>query len=318
MELLLVTNRALGRLLLTTLVITFGLAGGLWWFATRLSQRVRRLSGAVSVAMEEGIGNGMLPLTADRDELGELARNNERLLRAVADYNQYLQTLAGKLSHELKTPLAITRSSLENLASRPLDADSRQFVERAQEGLERQAAIVRAMSEASRLEAAIRVAEWEAADLAALLRQCAAGYRDVHAGRKIDVEAPDGPVVVRCAPELQAQALDKLVDNAVTLSGPSDRVVLALAAAGGECRIAVRNTGSPRGAAGPAVRLAGVAAGEARRDAAPRPRPLHRPAGRGRSRRPGVSTQPARRRRGRVRAALPGGSRELKAARRAA
>lgn len=242
--LLLVTNRALGRLLLTTLVITFGLAGGLWWFATRLSQRVRRLSGAVSVAMEKGIGNGMLPLTADRDELGELARNNERLLRAVADYNQYLQTLAGKLSHELKTPLAITRSSLENLASRPLDADSRQFVERAQEGLERQAAIVRAMSEASRLEAAIRVAEWEAADLAALLRQCAAGYRDVHAGRKIDVEAPDGPVVVRCAPELLAQALDKLVDNAVTLSGPSDRVVLALAAAGGECRIAVRNTGS--------------------------------------------------------------------------
>lgn len=243
-SLLLVTNRALGRLLLTTLVITFGLAGGLWWFATRLSHRVRRLSGAVSVAMERGIGSGVLPLTADRDELGELARNNERLLRAVADYNQYLQTLAGKLSHELKTPLAITRSSLENLAARALDADSRQFVERAQEGLERQAAIVRAMSEANRLEAAIRVAEWEDADLAALLRQCAAGYRDVHAGRRIDVEAPNGPIVVRCAPELLAQALDKLVDNAVTLSGPSDRVVLALAVAGGECRIAVRNTGS--------------------------------------------------------------------------
>lgn len=242
--LLLVTNRALGRLLLTTLVLTFGLAGGLWWFATRLSRRVRRLGGAVSAAMEKGIGSGDLPLVADRDELGELARNNERLLRAVADYNHYLQTLAGKLSHELKTPLAITRSSLENLATRPLDADARQFLERAQEGLERQAAIVRAMSEASRLEAAIQVAEWEEADLVELLRHCAEGYRGAHPGRDIEAQLPAGPVKVKCAPELLAQALDKLVDNAVTLSGPAERVRLALAVAGGEARIAVRNTGT--------------------------------------------------------------------------
>jgi len=53
------------------------------------------------------------------------ARNNEKLLQAVADYRQYLQTLAGKLCHELKTPLAITRSSLENLASQELNAGSR-------------------------------------------------------------------------------------------------------------------------------------------------------------------------------------------------
>ena len=242
--LLLVTNRAFGRLLLTTLVLTFGLAGGLWWFATRLSQRVRRLGSAVSVAMEKGIGDGRLPLTADRDELGELARNNLRLLRAVADYNQYLQTLAGKLSHELKTPLAITRSSLENLASRPLDFEARQFLVRAQEGLERQAAIVRAMSEASRLEAAIRVAEREKTDLGELLRRCAEGYRGAHPGRSIEAETPALPVLVKCAPELLAQALDKLVDNAVTLSGDADRIVLALSATGGEARIAVRNTGT--------------------------------------------------------------------------
>ncbi|MEJ8569095.1 ATP-binding protein [Elongatibacter sediminis] len=242
--LLLVTNRALGRLLLTTLVLTFGLAGGLWWFATRLSQRVRRLSETVSVAMEHGIGSGVLPLTSDRDELGELARNNESLLRAVADYNQYLQTLAGKLSHELKTPLAITRSSLENLSARPLDEQGRQFLERAQEGLERQAAIVRAMSEASRLEAAIRVAEWERTDLAELLRHCAAGYRDVHPDRRIDLVVPDSPQVAWCAPELLAQALDKLVDNAVTLTAPRERIELRLARVDGEHRIAVRNTGS--------------------------------------------------------------------------
>jgi len=242
--LLLITNRALGRLLITTLVITFGLAGGLWYFATRLSQRVRRLSGAVSVAMEDGAAAGTLPLTADRDELGELARNNQKLLRAVADYNQYLQTLAGKLSHELKTPLAITRSSLDNLSSRPLDSEGRQFLERAQEGVERQAAIVRAMSEASRLEASIRVAEWERADVGELVTKCAESYRSVHAGRRIETDIGGAPVYLRCAPELLAQALDKLVDNALTLSGEQDVVTIGLSLAEDQVRLFVRNTGT--------------------------------------------------------------------------
>ncbi len=247
--LLLVTNRALGRLLFTTMILTFGLAAGLWFFATRLSQRVRRLSGAVSAAMEDGSGpvssfQDILPLVSDRDELGELARNNEKLLQAVADYRQYLQTLAGKLSHELKTPLAITRSSLENLASQELDAGSRRFLDRALEGLDRQAAIVRAMSEASRLEASIRVAEWEEIDLRSLVRHCAEAYRSVHPGRRLDTELPAEPATVTCAPELLAQALDKLVDNAVSLTADEDVVTLAIKKESGQYLISVRNTGT--------------------------------------------------------------------------
>jgi len=242
--LLLVTNRALSRLLFTTLALTFGLAAGLWYFATRLSGRVQRLSGAVSRAMEGGVDLDILPLREDRDELGELARNNQKLLRAVASYSQYLQTLAGKLSHELKTPLAITRSSLDNLASQDLDDESRRFLERAQEGVSRQAAIVRAMSEASRLEAAIGVADWEIVDLSGLVRRCAEGYRAVHPGRKLLLSVPEGETPTRCAPDLLAQALDKLVDNAMSLSSETDEVSLILRTGEGCFELCVRNTGS--------------------------------------------------------------------------
>ncbi|HET6564511.1 MAG TPA: ATP-binding protein [Xanthomonadales bacterium] len=242
--LLLLTNRALGRLLLTTLVITFGLAIGLWFFATRLSHRVRRLANAVTVAMDDGSVAARLPLTRDRDELGELARNNEQLLQAVADYNSYLQTLAGKLSHELKTPLAITRSSLENLSTQPLDGDSRRFLQRAQEGVERQTAIVRAMSEASRLEAAIGSADWETIDLATWLQHCAEGYRSVHPDRRIETRLTDGKIRFHCAPELLAQALDKLVDNAISLSGPQDSVSLQLQVQADHLVLSVQNTGT--------------------------------------------------------------------------
>jgi dedicated sortase system histidine kinase len=242
--LLLLTNRALGRLLFTTLALSFGLAAGLWYFATRLSRRVERLSGAVSLAMEDGAHPELLPLRADRDELGELARNNQKLLRAVSDYNQYLQTLAGKLSHELKTPLAITRSSLDNLSSQGLDGESRRFLDRAQEGVARQAAIVRAMSEASRLEASIGVAEWETLDLAGLVRRCAEGYRAVHQGRNLLTRVPEEEVPFRCAPDLLAQALDKLVDNAVSLSGEEDEVTVCLQVRDDHYELGVRNTGS--------------------------------------------------------------------------
>lgn len=242
--LLLLTNRVLGRLLLTTLVISFGLAAGLWYFATRLSQRVRRLSAAVNVAMDQDNPDTRLPLTHDSDELGELARNNETLLHAVADYNQYLQTLAGKLSHELKTPLAITRSSLENLSSQELDEDARRFLQRAQEGVERQTAIVRAMSEASRLEAAINSADWETVDLNQWLQNCAEGYRSVHPHRQIETRLPGRVVSCRCAPELLAQALDKLVDNAISLSGPDDKVSLSLLSNAEHIELAVQNSGS--------------------------------------------------------------------------
>jgi len=242
--LLLVTNRALGRLLFTTLALTFGLAAGLWYFASRLSRRVQRLSGAVSRAMEDRVDPDALPLRGDRDELGELARNNQKLLRAVADYGQYLQTLAGKLSHELKTPLAITRSSLDNLSGQQLDPESRRFLERAQEGVDRQAAIVRAMSEASRLEAAISGAEWEELDLAGLVRHCAEGYRTVHPGRHLQTRLPEREVRFECAPDLLAQALDKLVDNAISLSGDNDQVTVILSADDEHCDLAVHNTGS--------------------------------------------------------------------------
>jgi len=242
--LLLITNRALGQLLLTTLALMLGLTAGLWYFASRLSHRVQRLSESVSQAMDEGVPANELPLTGDKDELGELARNNAVLLRAVADYTQYLQTLAGKLSHELKTPLAITRSSLDNLNSLPLDDEAQRFVARAREGLDRQGEIVRAMSEANRLEQSISVAEWETVDIRDVVLSMAEGYRAVHRGRSITTSVPEQPVRLRCAPDLLAQALDKLVDNAMTLSTEKDQVSIAVVNQDEQVRISVTNTGS--------------------------------------------------------------------------
>lgn len=242
--LLLMTNRALGRFSLIALLLVVVLTTGLWLFASRLSRRVQKLSGAVSRAMDKSGRVQDLPLTGSSDELGDLARNTEKLLKAVAEYTGYLQKLAGRLSHELKTPIAITRSSLENLASHDLDPTAKQFLERAQEGLDRQAAIVSAMSEAQRLEGSVKTADWETIDLGEMLGYCADAYRSVNPSRTIHLNLPVEKCEFLCAPELIAQALDKLVDNAISLSDESCEISITLKCEDDFCRLSVANAGT--------------------------------------------------------------------------
>ncbi len=242
--LLLMTNRALGRFSLIALLLVVVLAAGLWLFASRLSHRVQKLSGAVSRAMDDNGRVSDLPMTTSSDELGELARNTEKLLRSVAEYTNYLQKLAGRLSHELKTPIAITRSSLENLSSQDLDPATRQYLARAQEGLNRQAAIVSAMSEAQRLEGSVRTADWTIIDLGDMLKHSVEAYRAVNTQRTINLNLPVENCEIRCAPELLAQALDKLVDNAISLTTEDCVIDISLRHEDGAWLLCVANSGT--------------------------------------------------------------------------
>jgi len=74
-------------------------------------------------------------------------------------------TLAGKLAHEIRTPLTIVRSSLENLEAEPVPDSARTYLERARQGSERLNAILLAMGAATRVEEAIGAAERSRLDL---------------------------------------------------------------------------------------------------------------------------------------------------------
>jgi signal transduction histidine kinase len=242
--LLLMTNRALGRFSLIALLLVAVLTAGLWLFASRLSRRVRRLSGAVSQAMVKGEEVQELPLTTSGDELGELARNTEKLLKAVGEYTNYLQKLAGRLSHELKTPIAITHSSLENLASQDLNPQAKQYLARAREGLDRQSAIVAAMSEAQRLEGSVKTADWEVINLGEMLGHSVDAYRSVNPRRSIKLNLPSETCEFLCAPDLIVQALDKLVDNALSLSADDCEIRVSLRSENRNYLVSVANSGS--------------------------------------------------------------------------
>ncbi|MGN6282448.1 ATP-binding protein [Frateuria sp.] len=256
----LLANRALLTLLLTSFGVLLVAGGILLWFATRLSLRLGRLRDAAERAqLADGrldglFAQGRFPLTAAPDEIGDLARSFERLFEAVGGYTDYLRTLASKLSHELNTPLAIVKSSLDNLehaleAHAPVPPDARPYLERARDGVARLGTLVRAMSEASRMERAIAAAEAEDVDLREVVRGCAEAYRPLVGTRTLACELPDAPLPMHCAPELIAQALDKLLDNALSFTPVDGWLRLVLSACTDGAEITLANQGPPLPAA---------------------------------------------------------------------
>jgi len=241
----LLTNRALLSLAGASL-LALAIAGGmLFAFASALSLRIRRLRDAAEKALHKSgqMDNAALPLIDARDELGDLARSFARLLDEVGAYTDYLRTLASKLSHELQTPLAIVKSSLDNLDHQRLPADAQPYLARARDGAERLGALVRAMSQASRMERAIAAAEPEDFDLAAVVRGCAEGYRPLLAPRRLDCAIPDAQLLMHGAPELIAQALDKLVDNARSFTPEDGAIGIRLRVTEDGAEVAVANSG---------------------------------------------------------------------------
>jgi two-component system, OmpR family, sensor histidine kinase ChvG len=237
---------ALEKLLAVTLAVVAVALAVLLAFSGRLAARIRRLHAEAEAAIDaQGRVKGAITASAAKDEIGDLSRTTAAMLGRLRDYNAYLEAMAGRLSHELRTPVAVVRSSLDNLAAEPLAGQGRVYVERALEGVGRLGRLISRLSEATRLERLLESAERERFDLAAVVRGCVEGYRSAYPERRFELAAPAGAVTIEGAPDAFAQLLDKLIENANDFAPPGTGVKLALEAAEGEARLAVENEGPP-------------------------------------------------------------------------
>ena len=245
-ELLELRDRALARLFEWTLLATALAVAIAVGIATWISLRIGRLR----IAADQAVGSDgrirlEMPESERADEIGALARGFERLLGRLNDHAQYLRTLGGKLSHELRTPLTIVRSSLDNLESEGLGAGQQVYVTRAREGVLRLQSILSALGAASRVEESIKQTDRVNFDLRALLQAATDGYRDAFRAAHIELHTPPDVCLMRGAPDLIVQMLDKLVENAVDFCAPSGRIEIRLARSTGHYEIAVINDGAP-------------------------------------------------------------------------
>ena len=219
--------------------------GALLLFASVLSWRIQRLSAAASKAVsDDGRVADEFPRSKVADEVGELSRQYGDLLARVRRYNDYLHGLSRKLSHELRTPIAVIQGSLDNLEASD-ESRKASYIERAREGLARLQRILTAMGEASVLEDSIRSQALEPTNLNNLLNEIFPVYRDLYPEQQITILAPPSNAVVNAAPELLVQTLDKLMDNAASFTPPRGSIQLRLLEAGKHWQMQVANQGPP-------------------------------------------------------------------------
>jgi two-component system, OmpR family, sensor histidine kinase ChvG len=250
------SQRALARRAAETVMIGGGVVllvavGGLLWFAFSVVRRITRLQRHAAEAVDvqgrirhELLTNGPHRARASgNDEIDALARTLESMVARQARYNQYLEQLAARLSHELRTPVAVVRSSLDNMRSGDLSEEAKTYLTRADEGVSRLSNIISRMSEATQLERMLQGAERERLDLAALVRGCVDGYRLAFPTRSFVFEASDAPLIINAVPDALAQMLDKLAQNAVDFAREGTPITVRVTRENESAVITVENLG---------------------------------------------------------------------------
>jgi signal transduction histidine kinase len=231
-------------ILLIALCVLVTAAALSFWFASRLARRIVQLARAADGAIDaQGRVTGALAPADAVDELGQLRNSVAAMLTRLSRYNAYLEALAGRLAHELRTPLAVVRSSLDNLRLAQPAPGAAVYIDRAGAGVDRLANLIARLSEATRLEQFLAAAKPVPLDVAQLLRELGAAYVQVFASRRIVMQVTLESVVVNGVADALQQLIDKLVDNAVSFTPEGGTITLALAREANAVVICVSNDG---------------------------------------------------------------------------
>ncbi len=231
-----------------------GLSIGLWclaalagrWVCRRALAPVRRMA-AGAQAMNADDWQTRLPAPAANDELAELARAFNDLLDRLEDSFERQRRFTGDASHQLRSPLAAMLGQLDVALLRKRSADDYvQSLETVQAQAQRLQGIVEALLFLSRGDAESLRPEFHEIELAAWLAEHLQLWSS-HP-RWADIEllgAAADQAIVRTHPQLLAQLVDNLLDNAAKYSRPGTTIAVRLAVADGnvECSIVDRGIG---------------------------------------------------------------------------
>ncbi len=237
-------NQALEALFDTMLAILLFTMLALFLFATNLSGRIRGLRNQAEKIIDDAgrITNTIVP-SRSGDELGDLSRSFAGIVDRLSQYTHYLENMSSRLSHELRTPVTVVRSSLENLAMVTQEEDAQVYIQRAEEGITRLNLILTNMSEAARLEQILQSSDKEETDLAKVIDACVQEYQQIYPNVEFESRISLQPVRIMGNADYIAQLMDKVVANAVEFSLENKPIRVACYEDGGDAIVSVANSG---------------------------------------------------------------------------
>ncbi len=235
----------LGMLLLLVMALSIGLS---FFLARTIVRPLRRLArAAIRVRTGRAREVDVPTLPGRRDEIGSLAR-------AVADMSQALRqridatdAFAADVTHELKNPLASLRSAADSLARVSDDGQRAQLMAIIADDVRRLDRLVTDIAEASRLDAELSRARFEAIDLGPVIETMLRA-RELRGpnprGVQVAYARPRvGTAVVRGDEFRLMRIVENLLDNAVSFSPAQGLVQLTTTRSGDEVIVRVEDQG---------------------------------------------------------------------------
>ncbi len=244
-KILLLHNKAMENIIDISIIAFILTLAFLLYLTTHISRKIIRLRNYTQSSISsDGRIIGIIPQTNDtKDEISDLTDSFHSMIKRVSQYNDYLENMAGRLSHELKTPLAIVSSSLDNMSLCDIPEDLLVYHKRAVDGINRLRHILSAMSEATRLEQSLDSTSSEPIDLTDIINSYCQGFQSCFADIDLSIQVPQTPVKIIGNKDLIAQMLDKLLANAVDFHEANTPITVSLIQTSGVATIAVSNKG---------------------------------------------------------------------------
>ena len=237
-------RQALASLFNKTLLIFFIIVFLLLLFASRLSSRLIKLNRETTEAIDEyGKVKGEISVSYSSDEIGELSRSFANMLERLQQYHIYLEGMASRLSHELRTPMAMVKSSLDRLQTEQDEATRKEILNAAESGLQRLQTLLTRLSEAARLEQALQEADKKETNVNEFLRECVEGYRLAYPEQSFELNTLDKKLSLNLNKDLFFQMLDKLISNAVDFSSKGKNIIINLLEKNDAIELQVINSG---------------------------------------------------------------------------
>jgi histidine kinase len=212
------------------------------FFAGRLVAPLRAMT-AASRRIAAGHYGERVPVDG-RDELAELAGSFNQMAGALEQTEAMRRKLIGDVAHELRTPLAAVKGTVEGLIDGVLPATPETLAQIGRE-TDRLARLVDDLQELSRVEAQAYKLDKTDVDLRDVVQTVAGRLDAQFAAQRIELrlDLPPQPVRILADEGRLVQVLTNLTANALQYTPEGGNVTVELTRADGEIRVSVCDTG---------------------------------------------------------------------------
>jgi len=231
-------------LLAAPLVLLIASLGG-YWVSRRALTPVDAITHAARSISIANLGE-RLPVPLTGDELQRLSETWNEMLGRLDDAVRSLSRFTADASHELRTPVALIRTTAE-LALRRERAPGayREALGQIADEAVRTGELVEDLLSLARADVGNSALQFDRVDLAEVCREVCAQAETLAAPLELHLTGivPAGPIWVEGHKLAVYRLLLQLIDNALKYTGPGGSVILGLSVAGDTATVSVRDTG---------------------------------------------------------------------------